>query len=1688
MEDLLSDLRLNLRSEKVTSRKNGKKLFDDLQSGKFSYIKSLNPKQTIYLLEAAATYQELEIGAARSKNKDPGIECANFYRSVVRYCIKNGSISPYHMVNIVNIVNMTIAVLSIPTMSNTFRNVYKNIICDLLDPSLLFIYPFNLERNDEERGVQLWFTYLRDTLIDRRSCSDPTNVKLLKYLCASLFHDMGGEASFSCLAILDWLNQIVLSFGSSDNDEPSLTILATVCECFASIFRYHGLNILNQGIEKLSIILQPILKHLNNYQTRQVHLEAFFCLLDTICDILLFQTNGMREGIVTLPSIQPIVGELCKYFVKEDFLTRLFNSWKLWSQGKRAVNKESLGMLDDPKVLLSLGVASKLWLIQRLFFATSTVSSKVAESTQSEEISASPLEERESKKRRIESSSGKVVCSDEVDLNVDFIDHLIYKLKSLNLSTDKSTRSDNVRRKQESLVIVLEGTLLLIHCYFSLLMKVDAAQFRYSLSDIVHKGKQIIDVMVGVLDVLDDRSVIGSFVNALSQVMATLIHISSQQVTTTKTYLSTFASYLTNALMKVNPTVIKTTRNEWYKIFYWIMSCGDLPGTDLAMLQNAFVAWELHKSPDLDGLHALWSNLFHSEMSKHSSNNDNSFISHGLELLTSFDETGVGLTLDNNWVQNEKNRPLLSVIVFTGIKLHSMEKSVGAGVSMNAKFKGGHSVQVLFEHLTNFALQSLLTDPASWNSDSKSILLSTIAEQSLDWDSVAKTFHNDLSKQIVAFDNAFRNTNRPLANLTGTVNMSMQSLKMTLQSLDFIFQIWNYQLEEVQPSNGDINELHVQMGLVLGHIYCVCMRFSAPGSAELHQAKQGNRLCLNGLFKLLHIKLSSSTCPLVEMVLNTISYSIFLCGIEWAGDNNTVTYLQTMMSWCRPDGAEKLKRKGSKSQHMEESLDFEFGSSMEEGGTVDGDGMNLDDTTKSVIQKDIVPLQICLFQFCAFCKLMSQEDLMTSVMTIDDQWKIQAGMVLMEVFFVHKSPSLMKYVFDNMIICNTLEPLNLRQLYFTIRKLLTDSLVWDRLQDRVDWKELQGTLLQLVFESEDADNELDQLWSARLARLECVICVLQAYNDVETFKDKLPNIFLRAIEDSDIRIRQYASEHSALLIKLFRNPVRVYEALVKANPIGLESIDSGVNEDTLQLVGLATSIVTMAGANPDALLRTGLFDLFKMYASRHAHNNVVLVESIILAAFRKVAIQMGYDSAAHLLQLNFTWLFHDWQAHSMQNVEDASSATEALIALCEQAMRSFPFQIFYTGLTTTSDRAYARKFVLSKFRDAIIAIAAMNLSPRMRWIELTTLCKELEFPTHDAQVARLIQKSLCKIKALEVLLKSSADLVDSPDAKKKLQDASSYVEQFVVRTMNETEITEVFNKKEFQLILEMLSLLYRPSSFSFYKPETLVEGSKFLNSIAETTCKVLKIQSLQQVMEKGNYLTLLAQMTNFATTGGVELMTVSYFAILKYVVENTNILVQEVGVFYLLKLINLLLQKFPSVSVDSVVELAKVIASSLPLKSHNKINPSIWRMIFSEFTLLYFLFRGQLVESFTSWKPFVFGYYNIVDETNVILTAPTSANHARTMNNIIHELIQTIEKRVGENMFCDTIMYLPSSCCEEFFGSVVPMNMDVTKCFDTIKQYFSFQGTQPMIWLLVSVCSILREITLTKSVPVVGIS
>jgi hypothetical protein len=1437
---------------------------------------------------------------------------------------------------------------------------------------------------------------------------------------------MGGEAGYCCLAIMDWLNHILQSFATGDNDESSLMIVSTITDCFSSFLRNRGLSILNGAIPKLTNIFSIIVRHLSNYQTRQVHVEAFYGFLDGITEILLFQASGLEDGIVGLHLLQDPISQLCKYFISEEFFTRVSNTWKLSSQGRRLSTKDSGAMLDDPVVMLAYGVSAKLWLIYRKIFLEETFSQ-----------SDSNSDEREMKRRRVE-------IKPQVTSG-DLIGNIIIKLQSLDFSSERTSRNEIWRKKQEPLAVFFEGAMLSIQCFLTLLMKISMKTYPFNPKQFFHNAQETVDLFESVLLSVDEKSLIGSTIGVLSLFLLGMnqFNVDEDHDNTVK-----FSKNLFHVIVKVSPNQFKICKGEWYKLIFLVLRFGRLQQQDKEILCDVLSKWEMKKNLDFEGSHGLWCFLLFSEFSKTLSGA--SLVQEWVEVVCQQDSQR-GFQIHSDYLKLQENRPLVMAILFGGMKMHLLENGI-----VGSKLRSEHSVNFLLEQITEYCRISLTN--ADFSTGNNILFNHFTSEVAPNLENGVKAFTS--WERFKPLDPIYYGAEK-FTSTWANADINTSSLQTTLKVLDIASQIWNYQLESDAVANSEFNDNHVQLlqlGILFGHIYCVCRKL-ALSAGDINQANIGNRQCLNSILKLLLAKGNSASVKMSESIIQSICYSIFLCQIPWHSDQTTSHCLQSLMNWHPSDGNDNLKRNSSKNTHIEDPYDFGTPFDEVHSLTEDHDGLlSFEDPGRSNRGVDLLPLRRSLIQLGSICKIWSPEEQRTTLKHLDERSKFQTGLALLELFALEKSSLPMKMVLDHFLDFSAVESFDWCCFYQTLKKVLNNASIWNLLNGSTEGEQVKELLVDRIFNVEELE-DIFPVWICRFAKLECVIEVLKYSGEVESLKDKLPEIFLRSIEDSDFRVRRLAAENLSHLIRLFRNPSKVYDSLLAANPISLlvDNNSDALAEDPLDIKVLAMSIVEMCSANPNTLLRRGVLDLVKLYGCRQSQVKAMALEKIIFSSFTQLASEILYESAAHLLQFNFGWLFHLWQEYFFQHIDDGSATHDELSAAASRLFGSFPFQMLYMGYNHAADPGFVRKFVISKFRESLISIISLNRSSRVRWMELTALCRELDFPTHDGQVARLIQKSLCKIKSLQIILESFANTMDSQEKKEEMNEFAMYVDRFVSGIVNDTEINDVLAKRDFQFVLESLTIFYHPSRCQFYQLSSLSEVEKILSSMIERVCKMLKNLAVETLCTKINYLAVVAQMMYFIRTCGVEGITLNFFGVLIFIIRHTNILNQEIGVFYLIKLVNLIIRRFPSFS-NEVVEIVKAISTSL--MGNTKLNISVWRMIFAEWIILYFGWRGvHEDDDSVNWNAFVNGYF--------FEALPQNAALATSINTIIHELIANFESRHGRNMFRNKIIQLPSVCCVEFFESNFAIGFDIRNCFQILESYLNFEGTIAMIWLQV---------------------
>lgn len=314
----LDEIRGLLSSDKIMMRKKGKTLCEQLMLSD----PQLQMVQTMELMSATLSWEEREIHACLSKNKQPDREIYQFVKQVVKFCQRCGCIKS---VQLSSFVKHQLEILDNTSISNSYKAEHILILTDLVDSKLLHDVPFKqAEGRSSKIGISAIFVYLRGKMTDRAFRLDRKHQNLLKSLCGSLYLELPDSPSTTLKPLVRWLMTLLKE--DVADDLASLSVCTMVCDCFLSVLSLFGLSVISLILRECSPLIIEIRRHCFNRGAKDHDLHCMMSFIACLLDVSKQGEEVVDCGIrQTLVDVLPYLESLSEYLLTDDFLSTFAN-------------------------------------------------------------------------------------------------------------------------------------------------------------------------------------------------------------------------------------------------------------------------------------------------------------------------------------------------------------------------------------------------------------------------------------------------------------------------------------------------------------------------------------------------------------------------------------------------------------------------------------------------------------------------------------------------------------------------------------------------------------------------------------------------------------------------------------------------------------------------------------------------------------------------------------------------------------------------------------------------------------------------------------------------------------------------------------------------------------------------------------------------------------------------------------------------------------------------------------------------------------------------------------------------------------------------------------------------------------------------------------------------------------------
>ena len=310
MDNDLREVSRQLKSDKVTERRKGRKDCEDLLIRDKTNV-AIPPLEKNkdngslggLLIRDVLTYEIKEIESAKKRDKVVSLDVAQFTRRVCRHFVRH---SQQHLQCVVKfgqdrvpliavVISHVLAIITEKRLEVKYRDEHRQILCDLLD-----IKVAHSLTQTPEFLLQV-FEYLSVDMVDKSAIIHVVNQKIMKQLCRLLFAD-NDQVKFIIENIVTWFCDCNNLFNVvSDDPKSEVDLCATIADCCAILMEHHSINITKLVFTKMNSPLMIMTRHLQTQQLRDHNRDSFM-------RFLLFYMNLSKDssyGCEVFPNIHP---------------------------------------------------------------------------------------------------------------------------------------------------------------------------------------------------------------------------------------------------------------------------------------------------------------------------------------------------------------------------------------------------------------------------------------------------------------------------------------------------------------------------------------------------------------------------------------------------------------------------------------------------------------------------------------------------------------------------------------------------------------------------------------------------------------------------------------------------------------------------------------------------------------------------------------------------------------------------------------------------------------------------------------------------------------------------------------------------------------------------------------------------------------------------------------------------------------------------------------------------------------------------------------------------------------------------------------------------------------------------------------------------------------------------------------
>lgn len=584
-----------------------------------------------------------------------------------------------------------------------------------------------------------------------------------------------------------------------------------------------------------------------------------------------------------------------------------------------------------------------------------------------------------------------------------------------------------------------------------------------------------------------------------------------------------------------------------------------------------------------------------------------------------------------------------------------------------------------------------------------------------------------------------------------------------------------------------------------------------------------------------------------------------------------------------------------------------------------------------------------------------------------------------------------------------------------MHELLLQHAFWATADPVLDFstESVLGQMVDFVLpqDNEILENYLLAQWRCRYEQLLC-IGQLMRHADVNAVKGAISPTFLSAFADANSSVRFCAAGLVPLLLPLFKKTQTVYASLLKGTGIPLVSPHGGTPSATqntnltrsessgaerpLDVVALAVGIARMGGTVATAgatgateisastmhpLARQALLDLMKLACSRKGAGAQVVgkiddvnYSALLHLSVSQLAQQLGYERVDLMLREYLRWLVHEWLLLGMSEKDrEGSSASQSggLSQSKSSAQRlmtlaDFPFALLsatHAGTQLATDHGTKVQEFLRAQSSTIVPVICQLEHTRYRWSCILQYATAAGYGSTDRDVAVIVKRNVCPLKALELTLQCAGNLRSSSGqdyelmtvdltspfttCAQKSQFQAQSVQEFVTRSSSAAELSVYLTSKVTDTVSEIF-LLQTAEALDDVESSgdtTMAGVAALLSATLKQMGSIVGSTTLSELFDRCNLLDLLSAMHVRLLESRKESVNTAVLAMLQMLVRHHPAVLAKSFLSGVLHVLHSALSLFPQnfAAVVQVMEdmVTHVIEKLIkPSDDAKKIDPS----------------------------------------------------------------------------------------------------------------------------------------------------